>query len=234
MAHQHRVRPCLDARLEGEKVGGLKGLIGPLIHGHAGVGVLVVSIAREMLQHRADALLAHGGHHLGHIVGGGLGVLAQGALIDKVGGVGGYVGHRGEVHVDPQVQQGDALLPGVLENGVQPALGVQHLGGGLPAGKQVGVAAGPDHRAPLLIGADEHGDAGGRLIGGDLVPHLLGGLILEVPAKEDIAPQLVLGHLGRLVGLGAADEEHLSHLLLHRHGGHQLLDDLVLVLGEGV
>ena len=184
-----------------------------------------------MLQDGADLFLPHDAHHLSHIVGGGLRVLSEGAGIDEIRGIGGYVGDRRKVDIDPQVQKGHALLSGVLKDQVHPALGEQGLGSGLPLGKEVRIAAGPHHRAALLVGPNEQGDAGGVLIALDVIPHLLGRLVLKIPAEQQIAPHLVLcGQLGP-AGLGAADKEHLPHLFLQGHGGQQLLNDLLLVLG---
>ena len=67
------------------------------------------------------------------------------------------------------------------------------------------------------------------MIGFDVAAHLLGGFALKIPAKQNVAAQLVLGHRLCRAGVGAADKEHLAHFLLYRHGREQLLDDLVLI-----
>ena len=176
-------------------------------------------------------LLLHDAHHLGHIAGGGLRVLPEGSGIDEIRGISGDVCDRGEVDIDPQVQKGHAFLVGVLKDQVHPTLGEQGLGSGLPLGKEVWIAAGPHHRAALLIGPDQQGDARGVLIALDVIPHLLGCLVLEIPAEQQIAPQLILGGQLGPAGLRAADKKHLPDLFLQGHGGQQLLNDLLLVLG---
>ena len=90
-----------DPSLERQKIGGEKALQAPLIHGDARVGVHIISIAREVLEDAAHAAgLPHSGNHAGDIIRGGLGVLSQGPVIDKILWFGGDVCHRREIHVD--------------------------------------------------------------------------------------------------------------------------------------
>ena len=62
VAHQHKGGVRFDACLKGQQVGVFKGFHGPVIHGDAGVGVGVVSIAGEVLQHGHFSGVAHGQH----------------------------------------------------------------------------------------------------------------------------------------------------------------------------
>ena len=235
VGHQHRGVSGLDSRLERQEVAALKGLQAPGVQGDAGVGVRVVPVAGEVLQNAADPALPHGRDHIGDIVRGGRRVLAQGPVEDEVAGVRGHVRHRGQVHVDAQGQQGGILFPGVGGKGVALAGGgeQQLLGGGEGPVKEIGIPAGPGDGAPLLVGADQQGDAGvggrGVLIAGDGPCHLFlcqpgAAGVLEVPAKEDVAPQVIGAHVRGGLRLRHPDEEQLAHLLLQRQGGEQVLD----------
>ncbi|CAN3974497.1 hypothetical protein GOGPGP_GOGPGP_09440, partial [Dysosmobacter welbionis] len=58
--------------------------------GDTGVGIHIVPIAGEVLEDAAHTVLRHLRDHLGHIVRCGGRILAEGAVIHKVGGVGGH------------------------------------------------------------------------------------------------------------------------------------------------
>ena len=54
----------------------------------------------------------------------------------------------------------------------------------------------------------------------------VGGFVLCVPDKEDIAAQVVGGDILHGTVRRAADEEQLAHLFLQGHGGEQVLHRL--------
>ena len=60
MADQHRARPGLDPRLEGQEILGHKLLIGPLVNGNSSVGIHVVAIAWEVLKDAANLVVGAG------------------------------------------------------------------------------------------------------------------------------------------------------------------------------
>ena len=214
---QHHLRPRVDPRLEGQKIGGDEGVPAAAVMGDPRVGVLVVAVAGEVLQHAGHPLPVHLLHHCGHILRRLLRVPAETAGIDEVLRVGGDIAHRREVHIDAQAFQQLAFLRGVRPDRLQPTGGVQLLGGGkgfVPIG---GVAADTVHGAALLVHADEQGDVRRRLIAPDSLGRLFRRAVFKVPSKEDIAPQVVLGGLFRGTGVWAAGDEHLPHLLLQGH-----------------
>ena len=223
VGHQDHVRPSVDPRLEGEKVGGQEGVVGAVVIGHAGVGVGVVPVAWEVLEHAAHALLRHGFHHRRDVLGGLLGVPAQSPVIDEVRRVLGDVAHRGEIDVDAQTFQEPAFLLGVAAHQLQSPLAVQGLGGAEGGGAQVGIAAHPVDGATLLVHGDQQGNLGGVLAALDVCGHLFRRLVLEVPAEEDVAPQMVVRRQLGGVGLRAPGDEHLPHLLLQGHAVQELL-----------
>ena len=196
--------------------------------------VWVAAVAREVLEHRADARLPHGGDHRVRILRRSLGVLAEGAGIDEVSGVGGHVAHRSQVYVKAQIQQKGGLVQGVGPDGLQPSGSEEGLGGAELLRPEGGVVAGPDHRAPLLIYPQEQGDGGGLLEGGEQSAQLLRGAVFEVPAEEEKAPGVPLP--GQLIpaGLRETDPEQLARFLLRRHGVHHGLEQLLLGGGLGL
>ena len=184
------------------------------------MGVHVAAVAGEVLQNAADPAIPHGGDHVCYIVGGSLGVLPQGPVIDEIGGVGGHIRHRGQVHIDAQGQQRAVFLPGVCGKDVVcirlPLLLGQGLGGGEGGVKEVGVPTGPGNGAALLVHADEQGDArvrhGSVLVALHRVRELFFGKpsapgVLIVPAEEEIASQMVGSHVLRGAVGGTADEK---------------------------
>ncbi len=119
MAHQHggpwgKEIPHGDHFPEGQEILLLEGFQGPLVHGNARVGVPVVPVAGEVLQHAAQAIPGLGPHHPGDKVEGLPGVPACGPVVDKIARIGGHVRHRGQVHVEAQGLEEQGLLPGLL------------------------------------------------------------------------------------------------------------------------
>ena len=229
MADQNGIGSRLDTGGEGEIIAGLEGLIGALVNGYTGVGIHIIPIAGEVLEDGTNALCIHGFHHVGHIFRGGLGVLAKGAVIDKVVGIGGYISHRSQIDIYTQSQEGHTLLTGILNDAVHAALGKEGLGREAAVGEKIGVRAGTYHGAALLIGADEQRHAGCALIGADVVADLLGGFVFKITTKENVSAQFILGYRLNRTCVRAADKEHLAHLFLHSHSGEQFLNDLVLI-----
>ena len=223
VAHQHAAGPGVHTGLEGQKVLLQEGVVGAVIHGDARMGVGVVAVAREVLEHAAHAAFLIDPHHLGDHPRGGLGVQAQGAVVHKGPGLPGDVAHRGEVHVDAQVLQGVDLI--LLHAGDKPrAPGVVQVPGrpvGLVA--DVGIGGGPHHGAPLLVHPDEQGDLGGGLPPSDVLPDLLGSKTLKVPAEEDVAPKLVLAHILQGALRRDSNEKQLPNFLFQGHGRKKLL-----------
>ena len=118
------------------------------------------------------------------------------------------------------------LFPGVRQNTVHAAQGVQPLGRGEFFAAKVGIGAEADHGAALLVHTHEQGDRGGVLIVLNGLDEFVGGFVLCVPAKEDIAAQVVGGDILHGTVRRAADEEQLAHLFLQGHGGEQVLHRL--------
>lgn len=78
VAHKDEGRALRDARGKGQKVGGFKGFIRPLVHSDARVGVGIVPVAGEVLQNARNASLLIDGHDARDVVRRGLRVLTEG------------------------------------------------------------------------------------------------------------------------------------------------------------
>ena len=218
---------ALHTRLEGEEVGGREGLQRPLVHGDTGVGIHIVPIAGEVLEDAAHTVLRHLRDHLGHIVRCGGRILAEGAVIHKVGGVGGHICHRGQVHVEAQGGEKEVLLSGICQHGLHAAGGISFLRRGELGGPQMGIGADPHHRAALLVHADQQRDSGvhsrGVLIALNGLDQSIGSLVRRIPAEEDVAAQMIGAHVGDRVCVGYPDKEQLADLFLQGQGGKQVL-----------
>ena len=191
VAHQHKRSPGFDPRLEGQQVGSLKGLHRPLIHGDAGVGVCVITVAGEVLQYRQRTALCHGRHHQPHIIRRHVRVLPQRPVIDEILRVSGHVAHRREIHVDPQRPQLPASGVRIPENFFNAADVVQLLRRFEGFREEVRVPAGPGDSAALLVASNKQGDSGRILVALDFLDELLpcqpAVAVLVVPAKQQIA-----------------------------------------------
>ena len=221
--HGGSVSAALKPGGEGEKVPVHKVLVGALVQGDAGVGVGVVTVAGKVLQHAAHAVSGHLAGDSGDIVRRGLGVLAKGAVENKIAGAGGDVRHRRQVHVEAQSAQQHILLPGVRQDAFHAAQGVQSLGRSKFFTAKVRIGADTHYGAALLVHADQQGDSGRVLIALDGLDEFVGGFVFCIPAKEDIAAQMVGIDVLNGVFRRTADEEQLAHLFLQGHGGQQFL-----------
>ncbi|MPM33074.1 hypothetical protein SDC9_79641 [bioreactor metagenome] len=104
VGNEHRAQnpAALQPCGKGKKIRAFKGFQRPLVHGNAGVGVLIVPVAGEVLENTAHGVGCHGLRHRGHIVPGLDCVLPKRAVIDEVPGVIGHIRHRGQIHVEAQ------------------------------------------------------------------------------------------------------------------------------------
>ena len=121
MAHQHRVRPGLNAGTERHKVRLLKCFIAACIARNACVRVGITSIAGEMFQHAGHSLPVHGLHYLPYIFCCLLRPLAEGTWVNKIFFICAHIAHRCKVHIDAQILQKSALVQRVGPHGRQPA-----------------------------------------------------------------------------------------------------------------
>ena len=191
VAHQHKRSPGFDPRLEGQQVGSLKGLHRPLIHGDAGVGVCVITVAGEVLQYRQRTALCHGRHHQPHIIRCHVRVLPQRPVIDEILRVSGHVAHRREIHVDPQCPQLPASGVRIPENFLNAADVIQLLWRFEGFGEEVRVPTGPGDGAALLVTANKEGNGRRLLIAlnflDELLPRQPTVAVLVVSSEQQIA-----------------------------------------------
>ena len=165
MAHEHERRARRDARGKGQKVGGLKGLIAALVNGDARVGVDIVAVAGEVLQHARNARRLILRYDPGNVVCRRLRVLSERAGMDKVVFIGRYVAHGGEIHVDAERLETLVIAQRFFKKAVHPRRGVQLLRRLEGRGKEVRVPARARDGAALLIAADEKRKVRRGLIG---------------------------------------------------------------------
>jgi len=134
---------------------------------NAGVGIGIVPIAGEMLQHTGHPLPGHGLHHFAGICCRLLRPLAQGARIDKIAFLRAYIAHGRKVHIDAKAAQKSAFFQGVPPHGRQPVRLIQLLGRRKRRGAECGKAADAVDGAALFIYADKQRHCGRRLIAGN-------------------------------------------------------------------
>lgn len=97
MGYQDAGGAGLDAGLEGLEVLVLKGFVGAVVDGDAGVGVKIAAVAGEVLERGGKALGLHSADGFGNGQGGLFGGQAHGAGVDIIAGVGGDVADWGQV-----------------------------------------------------------------------------------------------------------------------------------------
>ncbi len=220
VGYHHASGAVIDPPGKGKQVPGAEGFQRPQVCDHSRVGVPVVPIAGEMLEHTAHAVLLIERRLPGRVVRRDLRGLAQGAGVHKVGGIQGHIAHRGKIHIDPQAGEEVYLFLLGLQHVGHPTGGIKVTGRSKGCRAQLGIGADPYHGAALLIHSDEQGDPGGVLAASDLLPHLGGGQAAEIPAEQHQAAELMLPHFCGGIGR-AADKEHLLHLFLQGHGQQQ-------------
>ena len=229
-----------NSGLKGEKIAGAEGFNGPFVYGNSGVGVGVVSVAWEVFHDgaHADLCAVAAPYHSCHIVRCRGGVLAKGAVINEAVWVGGDIAHGSEVNVDAETQQIVVFLKTIPGEDIVLCglVLVQPLRGFAAFLKEVGVPAGPDYNAPLLVGANQHGDGGSVLTGLDGLCHLFRSEpvaqgVFEILREEKISPQVIFRRQFRGIDGGTADKEKLSRLFLHRHSGQQVINGFLSGVG---
>ncbi|MPM33073.1 hypothetical protein SDC9_79640 [bioreactor metagenome] len=85
----------------------------------------------------------------------------------------------------------------------------------------MGIGGDTNHASPLLVHTDEQGNSCGLLIAANGLNQVVGGFVLCVPAKENIAAQMVIGHVRQPVRLRDPGEKQLTHLFLKGHLSQQ-------------
>ena len=218
MADQDGPQAGLNARPEGDQVLFLQLLQAPAVQDAGHMGVSVLAVARKVLHNAAHPVLRHPLQGAGHILPGGNGVSPQGAAVEEGPGVRGNIAHRGQIDVQAQGMQKVCLFRLQAQGQLQPSglEGLPRGGEGLPP--EGGVAADPDHGAPLLVHCQQEGNISGCPVGFQLFLHGAQGLVIKVPAKEDQAPKLILADIVQSRFLPAPGQEELAHLLLQGHG----------------
>ena len=236
VAHEHERRARRNARLKGQKIALLKGLIGPLVDGDARVRVGVVPVAGEVLEDRRHPRVPDRADRRRHKFARRRGVSAERARVDEVARVGGYVAHRRKVHVDAERQKLLVIVQRLRGKTVHAARGIQLLRRGQRLREELRVAARARYRAALLVAADEERNVRRGLIALELRRQILRAQpaavrVLVVPSEEQQPPEVVGSYILRRARLGTADKEHLPDLFLDRHPRDALAQPRLGLLG---